>query len=91
MHLEAQDSLTIADIPLVEHEVPQKDEYSPLETIEIAPGKTLKINRGLNEQQKVRLIQVLQKHVDAFSWSYTDMKGIHHDLCTHHIYIKEGS
>jgi hypothetical protein len=34
---------------------------------------------------------VLQKHSDAFAWDYPDMKGIHPDLCTHHIYIKEGS
>jgi hypothetical protein len=34
---------------------------------------------------------VLQQHSDSFTWDYSNMKGIHHRLCTHHIYIKEGS
>jgi hypothetical protein len=26
---------------------------------------------------------------EAFTWDYTDMKGISPELCTHRIYIKE--
>jgi hypothetical protein len=57
--------------------------------IEIEPRKTLNINPNLSPLQKERLIQLLREHKEAFAWDYTDMKGIHPDLCTHHIYIKE--
>ena len=33
---------------------------------------------------------MLRDHIDAFSWSYKEMKGVHPSVCTHHIYIKEG-
>ena len=33
---------------------------------------------------------MLRKHLDAFSWSYKEMKGVHPLVCTHHIYIKKG-
>ncbi len=34
---------------------------------------------------------MLKEHKVAFAWEYQDMRGIHPDTCTHHIYIKEGS
>jgi hypothetical protein len=37
------------------------------------------------------MVKVLQKHSDAFTWDYSNMKGIHPNLYTHHICIKEGS
>ena len=37
------------------------------------------------------LIPLLQKYKKAFAWDYTDMKGIHHGLCAHRIYLKEDS
>ena len=33
---------------------------------------------------------MLREHLDAFAWSYKEMKGVHPSVCTHHIYIKEG-
>jgi len=33
---------------------------------------------------------MLKEHMDAFAWSYKEMKGVHPSVCTHHIYIKEG-
>ena len=33
---------------------------------------------------------MLKEHLDAFAWSYKEMKGVHPSVCTHHIYIKEG-
>ena len=33
------------------------------------------------------MLNVLREHKDVVSWEYTDMNGIHLDLCTHHIYI----
>ena len=57
--------------------------------MEIELGKTLNINPGLSKSQKKKLVDVLQKHKEAFTWDYLDMKGIRANLCTHHIYIKE--
>lgn len=33
---------------------------------------------------------MLKENLDAFTWSYEEMKGVHPSMCTHHIYIKEG-
>jgi hypothetical protein len=59
--------------------------------VEIHPGKALNINAKLNSSQQKHLIEILRKHSSAFAWDYTDMKGIHPNLCTHHIYLKENS
>jgi hypothetical protein len=32
---------------------------------------------------------MLQRQFDAFAWDYADMKGIHPDTCTHHIYTND--
>ena len=59
--------------------------------IEIEPRKTLNINPDLTNNEKQQLIKLLQENKEAFAWDYTDMKGISPELCTHRIYIKEGS
>ena len=33
---------------------------------------------------------MIRENLDAFAWSYKEMKGLHPLVCTHHIYIKEG-
>jgi len=60
-------------------------------TIDIEPGKTLNINPDLVENEKQQLIKLLQDNKEAFAWDYSDIKGISTELCTHRIYIKEGS
>ena len=37
----------------------------------------------------MKLIHLLRKYKEAFSWDYPDMKGIDPQLCTHHIYIEK--
>jgi len=59
-------------------------------TIEIEPGKTLNINPNLSDAKTEQLMKLLHENKKAFAWDYTDMKGISPELCTHHIYIKEG-
>jgi hypothetical protein len=59
--------------------------------VETHPGKTLNVISKLEPSQQYQLINMLQKHNSAFAWDYTDMKGVHPNLCTHHIYIKEDS
>eukprot|EP00253_Pinus_taeda_P019786 PITA_19786 len=58
-------------------------------TIEISPGKTLKINKNLEKSQQEELTKILQKHSTAFAWEYNDMKGIDPKTCIHHIYIED--
>lgn len=47
--------------------------------------RTLKINPSLSTSQEKELCSLLRKHLDAFAWSYKEMKGVHHSVCTHHI------
>lgn len=60
-------------------------------TVEIEPGKTLNINPDLTDAEAQQLMKLLRENKEAFTWDYTDMKGISPELCTHRIYIKEGS
>ena len=59
--------------------------------VEIHPGKALNINVNLDSSQQKHLIEILRKHNSSFAWDYTGMKGIHPNLCTRHIYLKEDS
>lgn len=58
--------------------------------IKIEPAKFLNINPNLTTKQNQLLLQLLQKYKKEFTWDYMDMKGIHPNLCTHHIYLKDG-
>jgi hypothetical protein len=58
-------------------------------SVEIEPGKSLNINPHLTDVETQQLMKLLQENKEAFTWDYTDMKGISPDLCTHKIYIKE--
>ena len=59
--------------------------------VEISPGKSLHITSDLDSSQQEQLVTLLRDHLDAFGWSYVDMKGIPPETCTHHIYIQEGA
>lgn len=58
--------------------------------IKIEPEKYLKINSCLATKQNKLLLQMLQKYKKLFAWDYMDMKWIHPNLCTNHIYLKYG-
>ena len=45
---------------------------------------------SLSAHQEGELCDMLGKHMDAFSSSYKEIKGVHPSMCTLHIYIKEG-
>ena len=47
------------------------------------------INANLLQDQQNQLVNLLKAQSGAFSWIYTDMKGIHPDTCIHHIYRQE--
>jgi len=56
-------------------------------SIEFFPRKKLNSNENLNELQKKKLIEILQKHSSAYAWEYNDMKRIDPKTRIHHIYI----
>ena len=60
-----------------------------VKNIEFGPKRTLKINPSLSTSQEKELCNLLRKHLDAFAWSYKDMKGVHTSVCTDLIYIKK--
>ena len=55
--------------------------------IAIAPGRELNLRKSLSQAQHKDIVQLLQKHQDAFAWDYIDMKGFEPSLYTHRIYI----
>ena len=60
-----------------------------VKNIDFILERTLKVNSSLSTLQEKELCSLLGKHLDAFAWSYKEMKGVHPSVCTHHIYIKE--
>jgi Rps23 Pro-64 3,4-dihydroxylase Tpa1-like proline 4-hydroxylase len=73
---------------LMEQQIPTTVVHNN-KSIEIALGRSMNINANLDEQQQQKLIKVLSKYQQDFSWEYSDMKGIDLQLCTHHIYIEK--
>ena len=59
--------------------------------VDISSGKSLHINSDLDSSQQEQLMNLLQNHLDAFTWGYEDMKCIHPKTFTHHIYIQDGA
>jgi hypothetical protein len=60
-----------------------------VKNVEFGPERALKISSSLSPSQEKELCNLLASHLDAFAWSYKEMKGVHPSVCTHHIYIKE--
>jgi hypothetical protein len=56
--------------------------------IEIGRGKILYINYGLSPNQQKQLTKVLKEQSGAFTWEYTNMRGVHPDTCIRHIYTQ---
>eukprot|EP00253_Pinus_taeda_P005984 PITA_05984 len=83
---ESQNNLETENLPQILAASPSKSI-----TVEIEPGKTLNINPNLIDDKKQQLMKPLKENKEAFAWDYTDMKGISPELCTHRIYIKDGS
>eukprot|EP00253_Pinus_taeda_P018502 PITA_18502 len=66
------------------------DPTSPrVKNVGFGPERALKINSSISPSQEKELCSLLNHHLDAFAWSYKEMKGVHPSVCTHHIYIKE--
>lgn len=77
-----------SDLEKEEEEIPTTIIHNSV-PIEIEPEKTLNINPNLTPVKNDKLLQVLKRQKEAFTWENKYMKGIHPNLCTHHIYIKK--
>ena len=55
---------------------------------EISPRNFLHINYGSDADQQKQLVSILKEQTRAFTWEYTDIKGIHPYTCIHHIYTQ---
>jgi len=62
------------------------DPTSPkVNNVDFGPERTLKISSSLSPSQEKELCSLLNNHLDAFAWSYKEMKGVHPSFYTHHI------
>lgn len=67
-------------------ELPEHLCYSFLRT----DGKKLVIvSVALSKDDEAKLLVVLQKHQQAFAWSFSDIKGISPSVCMHEILMED--
>jgi len=50
-------------------------------------GKVFKLGRSLKGQLQDQIAKVIERHLDAFAWSASDMPGIDSDFLCHHLTI----
>ena len=48
-------------------------------------GKTFKLGRLLSQEEQEEVAEVISRHLDAFTWSASDMPGIDPDFLCHHL------
>ncbi|XP_061352370.1 uncharacterized protein LOC133297272 [Gastrolobium bilobum] len=85
--LEKKDSDKEDGAPKVElKELPETLKYIFLGDEETYP---VIINKGLSEEQEMRLTEVLKNHKTAIGWSISDLKGINLSFCTHKILMED--
>jgi hypothetical protein len=48
------------------------------------------VNKNLNADYKAKLIEFLRKHVDCFTWSYSEMSGLSRKQVEHQLLVKDG-
>ena len=48
-----------------------------VKTIEFGLERTFKINPSLSTLEEEKLCNMLREHLEAFAWSYKEMKGVH--------------
>ena len=47
------------------------------------------ISSLISTSQEGSLLHILKENKQAIGWKITDLKGISHEVCTHHIYLEE--
>ncbi|RVW22966.1 Retrovirus-related Pol polyprotein from transposon 297 [Vitis vinifera] len=68
--------------------LPTELKYAYLEEGNKAP---VVISSSLTVSQEDNLLRILRKHKKAIGWQIYDLKGISPLICTHHIYMEEGT
>jgi len=48
-------------------------------------GKIFKLGRSLEGELQDQIAKVIERHLDAFAWSASDMPGIDPDFLCHHL------
>jgi hypothetical protein len=65
----------------------------PLEEVDIGNGavpRPIFVNKNLDANYKAKLIVILKEYIDCFTWSYSEMLGLSHELVEHRLPIKDG-
>jgi len=44
-------------------------------------GKKFKLGKSLRQEAQDQIVEVIARHMDAFTWSTSDMPGIDPDFC----------
>ena len=52
-------------------------------------AKPIIISTALNKNEEQRLLRILRKYKEAFSWSIEDLKGISPSICMHKILLND--
>ena len=48
-------------------------------------GKRFKLGKSLGQETQDQIVEVIARHLDAFTWSASDMLGIDPDFLGHHL------
>ena len=48
-------------------------------------GKVFRLGRSLEAELQDQIAKVIERHLDAFAWSASDMPGIDPDFLCHHL------
>ena len=48
-------------------------------------GKRLKLGKSLSQESQDQVVEVIARHLDAFTWSASDMPGIDPDFLCHRL------
>ena len=51
------------------------------------PSRVIKVGKGLSDKLAKKLTDFLLKNQDVFSWTHTDMVGIHPEIMCHRLII----
>ena len=48
-------------------------------------GKKFKLGKSLGQEAQNQIVEVITQHMDAFTWSASDMPGFDPDFLCHHL------
>ena len=54
-------------------------------------SKTMKLGETLPHELRNRFIKLLERNIDLFAWSPSDMPGLDPDICCHKLALRKGA